>query len=232
MICPPIATAYTNAIIHIDVDAFKNLLETEPFDESMLTDIGFAVSVPCPIQWITQCWEIILEHPEEWKEQYKDIISDKKEKNLQIKKIFTDRFHVQFTPIDFYNSELWFYKTEKDESFEDFFDNSKEDMLSKGHREIDLELYIAVQKFDFGRVKCLLEQGANPMHEIPELESYCLDSIGTECGNLEMQLDHIITGDNTYEPSDDFAIDLINIIGLGANESMYRLLSKYRSTCN
>jgi len=59
MYIDPTNHKYINAVFNLDVETFKTLLETEPFDNSMLEDIKFAHSVSCPIQWITQCWEII-----------------------------------------------------------------------------------------------------------------------------------------------------------------------------
>ena len=83
---------YVNAVFNFDVDTFKTLLETEPFDLSLLQDIQFSGGVPCPIYWITQCWEIIFEHPEEWGEDCRETISKNKRRNLEIKKIFEKKF--------------------------------------------------------------------------------------------------------------------------------------------
>ena len=65
---------YINAVFNFDVKKFKKLLETEPFDVSLLTNIGDGI--PCPIQWITQFWEIIFEYPENWEEDCREIIAD------------------------------------------------------------------------------------------------------------------------------------------------------------
>ena len=48
---------YINAVFNFDVKKFKKLLETEPFDISLLTNIGDGI--PCPIQWITQFLSLI-----------------------------------------------------------------------------------------------------------------------------------------------------------------------------
>lgn len=218
---------YINAVFNFDVDAFKTLLEREPFDLSLLQDIRYALDVPCPIYWITQCWEIIFEHPEEWQEDIRETIAENKQRNLEIKKIFEERFNVVFNPIDFYNTDFWFYRANRDETFEDVLYESRDNMIAKGHRAIDLDLYVAVNKFDFKEVERLLELGANPVYEIPEEVSYCMDRIGTECSLLENELKGIIFYRIPVNAMEEDSNDLIFLIGLAAHESMYSLLSKY-----
>lgn len=218
---------YINAVFNFDAETFEHLLDSEPFDESLLADIGFAMAVPCPIQWFTQCWEIIFEHPEEWKEEYRDIIESNKRKNLEIKSIFEKRFNVKFEPIDFYNTDFWFFRNERDDTFEDVFDESRDSMISKGYRDIDLDLYVAVNKFDYKEVERLLNEGANPVCEFEEEGSYCMDRIGCECSHLEMELGYIIIHNNPCFPMEKTSNDIIYLMGLAAHETMYKLLSRY-----
>lgn len=218
---------YINAVFNFDAEAFKTLLEKEPFDLSLLQDIKFAVAVPCPIYWITQCWEIIFEHPEEWKEDCREIIAENKRRNLEIKKIFEERFNVVFKPIDFYNTDFWFFRNEREDTFEDVLDERRDEMIAKGHRGIDLDLYVAVNKFDFKEAERLLELGANPVYEIPEEGSYCMDRIGAECSFLDIELQGIMIYRKQRNPMEENSNDLIDLIGLAAHERMYSLLSKY-----
>ena len=76
---------YINTVFNFDVGTFKTLLKTEPFDKSLLSDIKFAYDIPCPIYWITQCWKIIFEHPEDWNENCRSVITENKKRNLEIK---------------------------------------------------------------------------------------------------------------------------------------------------
>lgn len=219
---------YINAVFNFDAEGFKTLLETEPFDLSLLQDIKFAESVPCPIYWITQCWEIIFEHPVEWKEDCRETIAENKRRNLEIKKIFEERFNVVFKPIDFYNTDFWFFRNERDDSFEDvFWDETRDAMIARGYRGIDLDLYVAVTKFDFIETERLLKLGANPTCEFTEDGNTCFDRIGTECGFLDTELQEIFIKREPCNPIDGNARTLCNLVGWAAHESMYSLLSKF-----
>lgn len=219
---------YINAVFNFDVETFRTLLETEPFDVALLRDIKFAEGVPCPIYWITQCWEIIFENPEEWKDSCREIIAENKRKNLEIKKIFEESFGVVFKPIDFYNTDFWFYRNEREDSFEDvFWGENRDEMIAKGHRAIDLDLYVAVNKFDFKETERLLEAGANPAYEIPEAEDTCMNRIGRECSFLDDELQGIMIYGEQRNPLADNVRDLIDLVGLAAHEKMYSLLSSY-----
>jgi len=188
---------YINAVFCFDAEAFKTLLDTETFDESLLQDIKFSEGVPCPIYWITQCWEIIFAHPEEWKENCRHIIEENKQCNLEIKRLFEEKLNVVFKPIDFYNTEFRFYRNEKEDTFEDiFWNDTREDLIAKGYREIDLDLYVAVNKFDFQETERILKLGAAPACEIDEDGSSCFDKIGTECSFLDTEIKEYLSKKN------------------------------------
>lgn len=217
---------YINAVFNFDAETFKTLLNTEPFDESLLQDIKFSEEVPCPIYWMTQCWEIIFAHPEECKEKYRQIIEENKQRNLEIKRLFEEKLNVVFKPIDFYNTDFWFYRNERDDTFEDvFYDDTKEKLIAKGYREIDLDLFVAVHKFDFEETERLLKLGANPSCEIDE--DSCYHRIGAECGFLDTELQGIFIKRVQRNPFEDNARDLIDLVGWAAHKSMYSLLLKY-----
>lgn len=217
---------YINAVFNFDAETFKTLLNTEPFDESLLQDIKFSEEVPCPIYWMTQCWEIIFAHPEECKEKYRQIFEENKQRNLEIKRLFEEKLNVVFKPIDFYNTDFWFYRNERDDTFEDvFYDDTKEKLIAKGYREIDLDLFVAVHKFDFEETERLLKLGANPSCEIDE--DSCYHRIGAECGFLDTELQGIFIKRVQRNPFEDNARDLIDLVGWAAHKSMYSLLLKY-----
>lgn len=219
---------YINAVFNFDAETFKTLLNTEPFDESLLQDIKFSEEVPCPIYWMTQCWEIIFAHPEAWKEDCRQIIEENKQRNLEIKRLFEEKLNVVFKPIDFYNTDFWFYRNERDDTSEDvFLFETKENLIAKGYREIDLDLFVAVHKFDFEETERLLKLGANPSCEIAEEGSFCYDRIGSECDFLGSGLQGIYIHRDQCDPFEDNARDLIDLVGWAAHKSMYSLLLKY-----
>lgn len=218
---------FIHAVFNFDVETFKTMLQTETFDESLLIDIKFSICDTCPIYLITQCWEIILEHPEEWIEECRETVAKNKRRNLEIKKIFQDRFGVEFTPIDFYHTDIPFFRNYRDDIFEDvFWNETKDNLITKGYRDIDLDLYVAVNKFDYNEVERLLKLGADPAAELPE-ESSCFERIGAECCFLTLRLQGFATNQEQHNSLEVDAIDLIELIGLAAHENMYSLLSKY-----
>lgn len=102
-------------------------------------------------------------------------------------------------------------------------------MIANGYREIDLDLYVAVNKFDFEEAERLLKLGADPDCEfIEEDEISCLSRIGTECNYLSTQLQEIYIERKQRKLNADNDIDLIDLVGWAAHESMYSLLSKYK----
>ncbi len=217
---------YINAVFNFDIGPFKTLLDTEPFDKSLLADIRLFNNAPCPIYWITQCWETVFEHPKDWKD-YRGIIAENKKRNLEIKQIFTDIYNVDFKPIDFYNTDFCFFRNERDDTSEDIFgDYSKNELMTEGYREIDIDLYIAVNKFDFAEVGKLLDIGANPACQFPD-DTDCMERIGVECSFLEIELQALIIYNKRYNLIDNGAQALIDLIGLAAHERMYSLLSGY-----
>lgn len=223
---------YINAVFNFDIETFRTLLNTEPFDKSLLSDIKFADNATCPIYWITQCWEIIFEHPEDWNENYRGIIAENKKRNLEVKQIFTDMYNVDFKPIDFYNTNFDFFRDERDATCEDVFvGDSKNELIAKGYRGIDIDLYIAVNKFDFAEVEKLLNIGANPACRFPD-DIDCMGRIGVECSYLEIELQDIIIYNKHHKQIGNDAQSLIDLIGLAAHESMYSLLSKYNLNKN
>lgn len=227
---------FINAVFNIDIDTFKTLLETESFDLSMLQDIKYSERVICPIYWITQFWEIILEQPEKWNKGYKEKGLICKQKNLEIKKIFEEKFNVVFKPIDLYNTDFDISWHDKDDSFEEIFDNkNREELIANGHREMDIDLYIATVTFNFEEVERLLILGADPIHEFKEIEEdhCCIETIEFKSYYPELELNNIIFENEQIDPinsSDTYTIDLL--AEYAANEKMLKLLYKYYSKKN
>lgn len=214
-----------NAVYNIDPEEFLKLVGKHGFDPSLLEDIHIANGIPCPIHWITQCWEHSLDEAANWAEGVQETIAERIEQNMQFKQYFEEQHQVQFKPIDFYHTDFWFHRAEREDEFEDIFTESRDIMLSD-YNAIDLDLYIAVCKFDYEEAEFLLESGANPARMIEEETYSCLELAGTECTYLEIQLNSIIMGvrkANIYQDSSY----LIELIGLAANKQMYGLLSRY-----
>ena len=127
---------------------------------------------------------------------------------------------------------------DNDESDEDILEGKRENFIAQGCREIDIDLYLATNRFEYDKVERLLQQGANPdaeLHCEPEDEdgyyhfdwaSHCIGS--EECwlsDNLFPIFDDLYVGK-------DIEIDYFRhceeLLGLAAYIKMDKLFEKYR----
>lgn len=219
------------ALFNIDVDMFKSLLREEVLDERWIRGENIFGTIPFPIWWITLAWEKILEAPEEWVEHYRETIAAKKAANAEIKRIMVDELHIQLSPIDFYHCEVPFYRNETDDDDEeDILCCSKAELLAKGIRMIDIDLFCAVSKFNMAEVERLLELGAD-VNVVIDDESYdtALDWTATEASCCSSELDYVLF--DSLQTCPRFP-DLVHLIGWAAHETMYSLLKKYDNRTN
>lgn len=215
------------AVFNIDDKRFFKLVADGRLNESILKDIKFFYSTPLPLYYITICWDYILKDYNEWKEEYRDIVYKRKCQNDCINKFFINQYGLDMSDIPFSNYCDYFYSQPKDATVEDCLWETKDNLMSQGVKEIDIELYCSVVKFDYEQVENLLQCGANPRTWIPcEGEYQCLDRIWTECSFLELELDKVIMGSSYVI---DYETDLMYLIGLAAHEKMGDLLGQYYS---
>ena len=223
---------YINAVLNIDVEGLEHLLKTEPFERGMLDRLFPSCPEGCSILWIIQCWEIILAHPEEWKEEYRRKVIQRQKRNFEIKRIFKDKLHAKFVPVDFQKSPFHFFRSEEDETVEDILGKSREELNEMGFCDLDIDLYCAVDKFNFEDTERLLREGANPNVLVDdvfddEVDMNCLNRVGMEIGFLEVtQLQNLILGDEYV--SSDYYLVLGDLISLAAHKKMYSLLLEYK----
>ena len=217
--------------MNIDVEGLEHLLDTEPFDHSLLDRLLPPCPKGCSILWLIQCWEIIL--AEEHQGEYGEIVAKRRKQNAKIKHLFIEKIHANFIPINFQISPFIFYRSDLDETVEDIFSLTREQLNAKGIRNIDIDLFCAVCKFQFKEVKKLLRAGANPnapvdIYGIDEDEEgqTCLNRIGIEYDYLEFaSLNKLISGEE-YVTSDYYRY-FTDLIGLAAHKKMYSMLLKY-----
>lgn len=215
----------TEVVFNIDDKRFKILVTDGYLNNSVFKDIHFFNGTPLPLHYITICWDIILSNYNEWKEGYRDIVYKRKCQNDKIKEVFVSQFGIDMDDILYSNYCDYYYSQPEDATVEDCLWETKENLIGQGVKEIDIDLYCSVVKFDYEQAEHLLQCGANPRAWIPcEGENQCMDRIGTECSFLEIELDRVIMGSSYVK---DYERDLMYLIGLAAHEKMYRLLSKY-----
>lgn len=213
------------AVFNIDDKRFFKLVADGRLNESVMKDINFFYSPSLPLHYITICWDYILKDYNEWKEEYRDIVYKRKCQNDKIKNFFINQYGLDMSDIPFSNYCDYFFSQPEDATVEDCLGETKDNLISQGFKEIDIDLYCSVVKFDYEQVEHLLQCGANPRIWIPcEGEDQCMDRIGTECSFLDIELDHIVMG-RSYDT--DLYVDMQYLIGLAAHEKMYDLLLKY-----
>ena len=217
--------AFVSAVFNIDVDEVKRLLASSDVDKTLIDNVCSKEFHFCPINWITQLWEVILASPDSWREDCRERIIKKQKDNLEIKRVLKEKLDIIYTSISLNNNDLWIYRWFADDSFEEFFDCTKEDMINKGHKAIDLDLYYAVNQYNFKEAERLLKLGANPIYKTPEEGSWCLDLVGGRCSLYCMEIGHILLEDQKQSGRD--YRDLAYLLAWGLNEMMYELLSKY-----
>ncbi len=225
---------FVNAVFNINVEEFRKLLDTETFDEELFSKFpveddednddydgeDYVCEIECPIYWISQCWDLAIGNPENWK--HSSIVAKRKNDNLEIMQLFRERLNVNFEPIDFYNSEIHFFRNEPDDSFKDVFGETEEKILAN-HRKIDAELYVAVNKFDYQTVEELLKAGAEPYVEFCD-DTNCWERIDMHTSFLSVNLDHILLSDEKSLLDQDYFSYLFD---WAAHEKMWSLLEKY-----
>lgn len=117
----------------------------------------------------------------------------------------------------------------------------KSKFIEAGNREIDVDLYCAVCRFDFDRTQQLLDMGANPniaLYEKPESElnkwekhdgCHALDKVGIEESFLIQETLSLLKEAETDMVKRSWIDDhtISKLLGIAAYSEMYRLLDKY-----
>jgi len=219
---------YIEAVYNFDLDIFKSLLEVESFDESLLTDIGLIEGSKCPIYWLSQCWNIVLEHEEDWDSLVTRKIVENRRKNQEIMEIFKNRFGVTLSPVVFTNFGFLRdrFLEKENASFEDIFGESRDSLLGKDFKDIDIDLYLAVSRFDIDETKKLLVSGANPKVRFPFNGSAWGGAMG-ESDWLRLEIEDYMYDGFHKDPFYGDACWTHNLITHAAYERMSRLLKEY-----
>lgn len=208
------------AVVLNQFEKIKEILESENYDKTLFTDIG-GFEVPVPLQFLNECWRIILDH--KFSETLEPIAQRNYENAVKINKLFKEHgISETNVPLNKIMYAVW---NDEDESDDEVLDCSKQELIAKGNRTIDLDLYIAVCKMDFKNAEALLKKGADPSftYEGSEVISIC----GSECSyQATCMAGNIIKSPAWY--SNGIEIDeLGNLLRWAANEKMYYLVNQY-----
>ena len=223
------------AVVLNNVEETKELL-AKIEDKSLLEDIGL-LSKPFPLHYISLCNEAIWRYVDERRD--KEEAARFRDKSRAMVAFWKEYCRVEdFAQIDYriYNEN--FYCAWDDDTDEDILCASKEDYINVGCRLLDIDLFCAVERFDFGEVKRLLEMGANPdvdLYDKPieqrkNLEQInAMERIGFEKSYICTELLWFLRAAEVDMEKRKW-IDMgtvAHILGLAAHSEMYRLLEKY-----
>ena len=152
-----------DAVLRLDVDVVEELL---PQYQGMDLDVEFygdeIVAGTFPVEYTCQCWELILEKPEMWREKHRKNITKSIAACNEINRMLKARLGSNYHEIDFHAWNKCYYSASDDETIEDICMASEIDLLSHGFRAIDIQLRVAVERFEYEAVESLLKTGANP----------------------------------------------------------------------
>lgn len=216
-----------NAVFYARPDKLQKLIDKGQFRLGLLENIG-RLNSPFPIWRITQCWEAAMGDDASKFTDEKNV-ADFMARNKKVKEIFKDSFNVEFSPINYQSYWDCFFSNDPNEPDSKIIDPEKAKALSEyGTTELDVALYCATVKFDFQRVKDLLEKGANPrarMYMDFHSDEGAYDRICSECSYLcTCRLSYV--WDSKNEPAlDNYQIE--DLVGWAAHETMKRVMEDY-----
>ena len=213
------------AVVFNDFDSVKKTLESGNYNSEVLKDIGDSLfGIPIPVYYISRCWEICLGH--EFSESFYPIAKKNYEKAKKILTLFKENLRIASVEIPFSKIIPACWALE-DENEEDILDGKHTDFIAKGRREIDLDLYIAVQKMDFLKAKALLKKGANPHYQHDENDTDLLGLCGGECSyQATCMIGDIIKVPTLWNNSIGYD-EIGGLLRWAANEQMYQILESY-----
>ena len=219
---------FVKAVFDTDVTRFFQLVEEGHFSPLSVVDIGFTEHVAMPLHHITICWYIVLSKVDKWK-NYKNIVYKKKCENDIIKKFFVSQFGIDMKGISFseYKEKGFLYCDDDDETIEFFFDVSKDGLIERGHRCIDIDLYCNASKLKYKETEQLMKDGGNPYEVFfidGEHESI-YEKIDTRCALVELELKDAIIGNGIQHQF--FRDNIAYLLQLASLEKMITLLKEY-----
>ena len=116
-----------------------------------------------------------------------------------------------------------FYAASSCETDEDILCVTMQEAIDGGMTPLDVDLYCAVERFEYAKVLLLLKKGANPY--APLEYSTAEERIWAECAHLDTEVVRIWR--SYFEANDIQKIDIRQIsdlIGWAAHEKMYDIL--------
>lgn len=224
------AQKFVEVVFNIDTEKFFQLVDEGRFTDDLLVDTFIFDERPFPLHYITICWDVILSKYEEWKEEYRDVLRKRKGENDKMKEFFISKCGLDMKRVPFaeFCDEIPYCNC-PDDTVEDIFGETKEALVEKGYRSVDVDLYCSTLKLDFAEVERLLKAGADSKKVIAAADDCAPDHIeerlGWRCADLEIDLEKCIFGEDC--DSRNYRESISDLISLAAIETMLSLFSKH-----
>ncbi len=151
-----------NAVLQVDADRFIQFVEMKELPMSLLSDTQLISDVNFPLHYITMCWDSFLRNDDEFTDEFKGVLSRKKQENDRIKDCFENAFGFQMIGLPYTDYRDCYYCLDPEDTIEDLILESEGDLLEQGYKQMDIDLFCSIHKMDFETTKHLLETGANP----------------------------------------------------------------------
>lgn len=214
-------------------DVVKEMVKSSRFNKGLLVDIGIC-DEPFPLYYITLCYKRVMW--EDFIDEAMPLVLEHRKRIDDLLAFWEEQFAVDIhQKIDYKKYWELFYCADETESLKDVLLCDSQKFLDNGCRMIDLELFEAVEKFQFERVKDLLEKGADPDAKLVfdgnDKDDYlnCLERIGNEifflcsCEVFPMLEERKGEWFVNYDINKDNAIG--HLLGWAAHEDMNSLLT-------
>ena len=223
------------ASLFSDVEGIKMALNMLP-DKSVLENVDL-YSAPTPLYHLSLLNQMVFD-TEYWTDLDDDkqkVVAWMEERTKRVIDFWKEYYGVEnlpqvqyekYTGVDFFRAWL-------EDNDEDILDAPKEYFIQHGCREIDVDLYLATERFQFDEVESLLKQGANPCAELnysenSEYGDWAYHRIGAEVVFLALELlphyEEAFEGRKTTLHGHEYK----DLLGLAKHVKMEKLYDKYR----
>lgn len=231
---PKVSNQLLEACLFSDLEGIKDGLK-EISDRSALDDVNL-YSIPTPLYHLTllnqmvfdtEYWTDIDEDKQEavaWMEERTKCVIDFWREFYGVDELPQPKYE-DYTIDDFFCAML-------EDDDEDILDAPKDAFIQHGCREIDVDLYLATNRFQFNKAEALLKQGANPCAELKYNENqYDVDwayhRIGAEVVFLALELLPLYKEAFDGQTPTLHGEEYRDLLGLAEHVKMEKLFEKY-----
>lgn len=214
-----------SAVYFNDAETAIRLMETNDYPNKWLDNV---LSMDIPIYYITQCYARLLSD-DLWNEKAMPMILSMRKGCSKLMSYWKIKFNYPVEQeLDFTSYTDLFFAASPDETDDELLLSSVQELLNDGYRQVDIDLYCATERFQYGEVERLLKLGADPEVNIDDFKA--LSRISVECSFLSTIV--VPKWELFYEKNCLLPIkeqELCDLIGWAAHEKMYDLLIRNES---